>query len=188
MRIALIANGKVDNIIEAESIAALREIFPDFELIEAADASIGDIYDGLKLLPAPSPAVNLAALKADAIAKTYRDVDAVYDAAVGRRTTEYQKAEEDARAYREAGYIGDVSTRISKYAEKNPTGQPQTNQWAADQIIARADAFHEAEDSMRDVRFDCQAAMRAATSAEELATAVAAWNTFVAEMRQTLGL
>jgi hypothetical protein len=141
--------------------------------------------DGVELAPV---VVDLPALKATAIAKTYPDVDAVYKAAVGRRTTEYEKAEDAARAYKAAGYTGEISTRVSKYAEKNSTGVAQTNRWATDQIIARADAFHAAEDSMRDARFDSQADMRAATTQVELDAAVAEWDSFIAATRADLGL
>lgn len=127
-------------------------------------------------------------LKAEAIARTYPDVDAVYDAAIGRRTSEYERAEEAARAYKAAGFTGPVSDYISGHARSNPTGQHQTDEWAAQQIIERADAFRWAELQMRNVRFDRQADMRAATTHDELQTAVAAWDGFISWLRVQLGL
>jgi hypothetical protein len=123
-----------------------------------------------------------------AIAATYTDVDKVYADAVGNRTEEYKDAEADARAYKAAGYAGDVSGYVSDYALHNPTGAAQSNQWAAEQIIARADAFAAAKLSMRSQRFASQAAMRAAGTPEELAAAVAEWDEFIAGVRADLGL
>ena len=131
----------------------------------------------------------LDGLREAAIAKTYPDVDAIYDAAVGRRVTEYARAEEAARAYLAAEVEPDVvSDYITGHAMNNPTGEQQTNEWAARQIIERADAFRWAELQMRNVRFARQADMRAAVSPEELATAVGGWEEFLTWLRSTLDL
>jgi hypothetical protein len=136
-------------------------------------------------------AAEAEALKASidtAVVQCYADVDAVTRAAVGGRTEEYRDAEAAARAFVSAGYEGDVDSDVSSFAEHNPTGQVQTNAWAADQIIARADAFRAAQKAMRAKRFECQACMRAATTQEQLAAAVAAWRAFIAGIRSALGL
>ena len=131
----------------------------------------------------------LDAHKAAAIAKTYPDVDAVYDAAIGRRATEYANAEAAAREYLATEVRPSaVSGYITGHARSNPTGQQQTNEWAAHQIIERADAFRWAELQMRNVRFDRQADMRAATAPDELAAAVREWDGFITWLRSTLGL
>ncbi len=131
----------------------------------------------------------LAGLQAEAIAKTYVDVDAVYDAAVGRRATEYEQAEAAARAYLAAAVEpAVVSEYITGHAQNNPTGQQQTNAWAARQIIERADAFRWAVLQMRSVRFARQTDMRAATTIEELAAAVTEWEEFLTWLRSTLDL
>lgn len=142
--------------------------------------------DGVELLP---PVVHQLQPQIDAaIAKTYQDVDAIYTAAVGNRTDEYQEAEKAARAYVAAGYTGPVSQYVSDFALSNPTGVAQSNAWSADQIIARADAFHAAKLSMRSKRFSSQAGMRAATTMEELNAAVTNWSGFVVSLRAGLGL
>jgi hypothetical protein len=131
----------------------------------------------------------LEQLKAEAVARTYADVDAVYDAAIGRRATEYASAEAAAREYLAAEVKpGAVSGYITGHARSNPTGEQQTNEWAAQQIIERADAFRWAELQMRNVRFDRQADMRAAAAPEELTAAVAEWDGFIFWLRSTLGL
>jgi hypothetical protein len=181
MRAAIVENGVVANIIEVETL----DVLPD--LIDGEGAAIGDAWDGVAFTR-PAPVVDLPALKAAAITKTYADVDGVYKAAIGRRATEYQDAEDAARAFAAAGYMGDVSEYVSDYAAHNVTGEAQTDQWAADQIIARADAFRAAQAAMRTKRFEWQAAMRAASTPDELAAAVAAWNGFIAALRGQLGL
>lgn len=123
-----------------------------------------------------------------AVNQTYRDVDSVYDAAIGKREPEYRDAETAARAYVVAGYAGEVDQDVSDFAINNPTGQVQTNAWAADQIIARADAFRTAQKAMRSMRFASQAEMRAAETVEQLAVAATVWDGFIASTRTQLGL
>lgn len=131
----------------------------------------------------------LAEIQTDAVNQTYKDVDYVYGVAVGNRATIYKIAESDARAYKAAGYTGPVSESIAGYARKNvATLVPQSNQWAADQIIARADAFQYAEMLMRNTMFASQVDMRLATTSAQLITAVTAWNGFISGVLAQLGL
>lgn len=130
----------------------------------------------------------LASLQAKSINKPYADIDAVVRDAVGNRTEEYKAAEADARAYRAAGYAGAVPPSVDCFAQHNPTGIVQTGQWAADDIIMRADAFAVAKLAMRQMRFSSQSAMRSATTSAELDAAVAGWTSFIAQIRAQLGL
>jgi hypothetical protein len=130
----------------------------------------------------------LSTMQADAIARCYVDVDAVYEAAIGRRQTEYIKAEAEARAYAAAGYGGDCGSYVTGFADHNPTGIAQSNQWSAMQIIGRADAFAAAELAMRNTRFVSQAAMRSATNPTELSAAISGWSAFIAVIRSQLGI
>lgn len=125
----------------------------------------------------------------NAIDQTYPDVDAIYQRAIGMRATEYADAEEAARAY----LVADpkptvVSGYITGHALSNPTGLVQSEAWAAQQIIERADAFRWAQLQMRNVRFNHQGIMRAAMSVLELEAAVDSWNDFLVWMRSMLGL
>lgn len=145
--------------------------------------------DGVELLPPPEPLpIDLEALKAASIEKTYADVDAVIVAAVGSRAEEYKEAEAAARAFLQGGDEADVDVSVSSYALYNPTGQVQTNTWAAEQIIQRADAFRGAQKMMRAERFARQAKMRGAETPEELAAVVEGWEAFIAGVRSALGL
>lgn len=179
------ANGVITNTIVADSL----DVFPG--LIDAElGGTIGDTYDPVAgtFTPPAGPAYDLPAAIAAAIAKTYLDVDAVYDDAIGRRGTEYAEAEADARTFIAPGYTGVASAYVSDFALNNPTGVQQTDTWAANQIIARADAFRNAQLSMRSTRFARQKDMRAATTEAGLATAVGAWDGYIATLRVQLGL
>lgn len=111
------------------------------------------------------------------------EVDAIYAFAVGNRTTEYQKAEAQARAYRAAGYGGETPNAVASWAKA--TGK--STQWAADDIIATADAWHTAEDTIRDVRLACKEAARNSKTEIELAAVRSQWSAFVTRMRAQLG-
>lgn len=132
---------------------------------------------------------HLGELQGAAIARTYSDVDGVYQAAVGSREPEYTEAAAIARAYLAADVKpAPASEYITGHALNNPTGQVQSEAWAAQQIVERADAFNWAKLQMRNVRFARQADMRAATTPDELAVAVSAWDDFITWLRATLGL
>lgn len=130
----------------------------------------------------------LADIKAAATAKTFADVDAVIWDAVGNRTREYELAEQAARAFAAAGYQGEVSRLVTAYALNNPTMQEQSNEWAAQNIIARASAFDWATEEMRDKRMYYGVRMQSAATHTELAAAVSGWDDFIAGLRAQLGL
>ncbi len=131
---------------------------------------------------------DLSGLLAQALAQTYLDVDLVHRDAVGSRATEYQEAEAAARAVLAPGFEGSADDYVRGFALHNPTGIVQTDQWAAEQIVARADAFRWAQKSMRTLRFQRQAEMRAAATAEDLLAVKAQWSGFITTVRAQLGL
>jgi len=131
----------------------------------------------------------LAERVASCVAQTYLDVDAVYETAIGNRTAEYTSAEEAAIAFLAADPKPIIaSDYITGHALNNPTGQVQSEAWAAQQIIERADAFRWAALQMRNVRFAHQSSMREAATHEELDATVASWNEFITWLRGVLGL
>lgn len=152
----------------------------------------GNTYTGLVWLDAvqlkPTEAEVTAEMwrltKAAAVAQTYSDVDAIYSAAVGNRESEYIQAEQDARAFKATGYTGIPSAYISGWA----TVKGFSNQVAADAIIAKADALHTAKLALRNARFISQAEMQAATTQQQLDTAVNTWNTTLININTSLGL
>lgn len=172
----IIENGIVINRTQAES--PLEENW-----VESDRAQIGWTYvDGVF---AP-PAVNVPTV-AEQVPVILRqidgDVDAIYAAAVGNRATEYQKSEEQARSYRAADYAGDGPKAVTAWA--NATGN--SARWAADDIIATADAWHTAEDTIRDVRLMCKQRARNAQTEEALEAVRIQWAAFLAQIRAQLG-
>jgi hypothetical protein len=131
---------------------------------------------------------SLEALVNSGVAKCYTDIDAIYEAAIGKRQAEYVDAEADARAFAMAGFEGETTQNVSSFAICNPTGQVQSNQWAAEMIIARADAFKAAQVSMRAERFATQAAMRACVTPAQLDHVAYLWDEFISNIRARLGL
>jgi hypothetical protein len=121
-----------------------------------------------------------------AVQQCYVDTDAITINAVGARIEEYRQAEADARAFAAAGYEGETTSGVSSYALYNPTGEVQSNQWAADKIIANADAYRQAQEQMRAKRFEYQARMRGAMSLTNLADICEGWNLFIAGIRSAL--
>jgi hypothetical protein len=130
----------------------------------------------------------LASRRVDALAKCYIDIDAVVKAAVGERAEEYKDALAEAQAFADSGYAEPAPESVVKFAQKNPTMQVQTNAWAAQQVIGRAEALADARRRMRDQRFDSQYDMRAAATGADLDAAVATWAAFIASIRSQLGL
>lgn len=161
-----------------DGITACRENAGMFEsrLISAIPAE-----ELTNALPADIP--ELVQARDHAIAKTYSDVDYIYNLAIGNRAEEYKQAEAAALAYQAAGYTGAVSEYISSWATSN---SPMTNAQSADAIISRASALRSAMVAMRTQRFVSQAAMRAATTNAQLTSALSTWNTFIATTKAAL--
>lgn len=130
----------------------------------------------------------LASLLVEALARCYTDIDAVVFDAVGNRGEEYKEAEVEARAFIDSGCAEPAPQSVQTFAKKNPTMQVRSNEWAARQVIGRADALAAAKRDMRDQRFISQYDMRAATTVDELNLAVKAWSDFIASTRAALGL
>lgn len=159
---------------------------PPAPYIAKTETEVLYLIDGVEEWVETAP---ISDLRDKAIARTYADVDAIYEVAIGRRMTEYARAEEAARTYvATEPKPSVVSDYITGHAINNPTGLVQTNEWAAQQIIERADSFRWAELQMRNVRFARQADMRAATTAAGIAAAEASWKDFVVWLRQVLGV
>lgn len=133
-------------------------------------------------------AVPLESRVESAFKVTYADIDKIYADCVGNRTEEYKDSENDARAFAAAGYEGPVTINVSSFAKRNPTGQIQSNEWAAKQIIAQADAYATAKVAMREQRFDTQADLREASTLADLDQIMHHWDEFIQGMRKSLKL
>lgn len=119
------------------------------------------------------------------IVKIDVDVDAIYAAAIGNRTTEYTEAEVEALAYKEAGYTGVVPDSVTSWA--NPKKWTPTQ--AADDILSKATQWRSAAKAIRASRLNQKELAREAFDSLDVngfETAVAQWNGFVVYIRGIL--
>jgi hypothetical protein len=147
--------------------------------------------------PAPTRDALAAALRIDA------EADAIRNAVLGGRTTEYQDAYADALAFKAAGYASDpVPTGVKTwYDAKTSVGAGWTAQQCADDIIATGASWKAAQDAIRAARLlrklQIVAAGEQIVSATTLAdltaavanfdAALAGWNAFVVAIKTELG-
>lgn len=130
------------------------------------------------------PTPSLAAYQKSARSRIDSDVDAVYFAVIGDRTTEYQQANNDATAFKNAGYLGTVPASVQCWA----TAKGWTAQQAADDILTTASNWLGAQQSMRANRLARKQDVTASTTLAGVDAAVSAWSTYIAGMRANLGL
>lgn len=134
--------------------------------------------------PLPAPVPTLADNIAAARKKIDADVDRVYADVIGDRTTEYQTANDDAKAFKNAGYVGTAPASVQCWA----TVKGWTAQQACDDILATAANWLNAQQSMRASRLQKKQDVTAATTNAEVDTVLSAWSTYIAGMRSQLGL
>lgn len=120
-------------------------------------------------------------MKSRLIKKIDTDADAIYQAVQGSRGSEYALAEADAVAFKAAGYTGSVPASVHAWA----AAKSQTDQWAADDILATATAWRSAMSAIRTNRLACKEAAR---SAVDVSAVAIQWSGFVVAIRGQLGL
>lgn len=138
----------------------------------------------LPLTPCPVQVPTVAVLIKAAISRIDGDTDSLIRDVIGHRGNEYKLADEQARAFKSAGYIGTVPGSVQSWT----TAKGWTATQAADDIIAVADNWLSAQASIRSNRLSCKEDARKATTAAGVDTALAAWATFVAQIRTSLGV
>ena len=125
-----------------------------------------------------------ATAKAAFIAQVDGDVDAIYAAVVGNRSDEYNAANDDAQAYKTAGYTGAVPATVQSWA----TAKGWTATQATDDILAAAVRLTTLRNTIRSARLLRKEQARAAADPAALATVSATWAATVAAIRTSAGL
>jgi len=138
----------------------------------------------LETLTTEQSAANLLTLKQQSVKQIDNDADEIYRAALGDRSTEYAQAEADALAFKAAGYTGDVPASVAAWAQA--TGK--SAQWAADDTLATATTWRNAQAAIRQNRLMRKEAVRQATTADEVRGVLAQWAGFRIFIREALGL
>lgn len=164
--------------------ASIREPMPVGALRGAlqADGTVLWYMPGDTLPADPQP--SLAGLAATLMAKIDADVDAVYATVIGQRAVEYQEAEADAQAYKDAGYTGTVPPSVASWV----TASGMTATAAANDILATAAAWRTAALNMRAARLGHKAQARSATTQQGLDGVAASWRATINAIRAALGL
>ena len=114
------------------------------------------------------------------------EVDALCDAArlkvVGDpvRMKEYETAEAQATAYKNAGYTGDVPQYVLSWQQAK-SADNWTAQMAADDILAAAARWEGALAQLRDMRLKTKENIRRATTKADIDTLVANFKTSLAQ-------
>ena len=135
-------------------------------------------------LPADVLAQRLASGIAALLPRIDSEADAIYARVLGNRATEYAQAEAEAGAFRDAGYVGDVPHTIADWAAI----KQKSSAWAADDILATAAAWRNAQMAIRGKRLACKEQARCATMQAELNAAGASWDQFCNSITAQLGL
>lgn len=118
------------------------------------------------------------------VRKIDADVDGIYADAIGNRQPEYDQANADATAFKNAGYVGTVPAGVKSWADA--TGW--TAQVAADDILAAAAKLTTARDAIRAKRLLLKQSAKGATSVAALTAVGAQWDGFVAYIRGQLNV
>lgn len=139
---------------------------------------------GARPTPETIAAAELPAAKTPLLAKIDADVDAVYATVIGQRAVEYQEAEEDAQAFKTAGYTGTVPPSVASWVAASGLSA----QAAADNILATAAAWRGAAQSLRAARLGHKAQAGAAASLAALEAVEASWRGTLNAIRAALGL
>lgn len=129
-------------------------------------------------------AANLLALQSRSVVQIDREVDAIYQAALGNRGPEYTDAEMAAQAYADAGYTGTVPADVQSWA----TAKGWTATQAANDILAAAADLRNAKSAIRAARLLRKEQVRAAADGAAVATAMAQWAAFVTAIKAQLGV
>ena len=135
-------------------------------------------------LPAEDLTARLAEMRQALLIKIDKDVDTIYDAAIGSRGMEYALASEQAYAFKAINYQGEVPSSVASWAAAKNWNAKQ----AADDIILAAERWGRARDALREKRLAHKEEARAATSIDALSLVEPSWNTFVVSIRIRLGI
>lgn len=130
------------------------------------------------------PAVpSFADIQAGALKGIDADVDAIYSALIGNRQAEYDTAEREAQAYKDAGYSGTVPASVQAWE----TAKKWTAKQAADDILAASAAWRAAQADIRANRLARKEDVRNAKDPAAVEAVMTTWAAYVEKTRTALG-
>lgn len=139
--------------------------------------------------PEPAPGSDMASKISEAVLRIDAEADAITRDVVGERLAEYQKAEKEAQAFKDAGYLGTAPPSVKAWQDaKAAAGIAWTAQQAADDILATAAQWQSASNAIRAERLLRKERARAAATVAAVDAELQAWSVFVSNMRNQLGV
>lgn len=153
-------------------------LYDKADAIQVAHVALGPLPDHLTPLVPPeryplwlgaSWGTDLQTARADAARRIDAAVDAATYRVVGSRLAEYQQAETEASAYRDAGYSGEVPASVAAHVEAYGVSAQE----AADTILAMASAWRGAQMQMRVARLTAKQQCASAADIPQLDVLVA---------------
>tara|TARA_R110000868_G_scaffold399397_1_gene673096 strand:+ start:1169 stop:1825 length:657 start_codon:yes stop_codon:yes gene_type:complete len=112
------------------------------------------------------------------------DTDSLIKSVIGERGGEYELAENEATAYKAAGYTGTVPSSVQAWA----TAKGWTATQATDSILTAATGWRTAQAALRAARLLHKEQASVAVDAAELDTIKTQWNDFLAALKTSLGV
>lgn len=186
MKFAHIENGVVTEVVAVDPFQIFGESYASTFIECGDDVKAGYTYENgiLTAPPVKTPAEILAEAKLAFVKSVDTDVDRIYRDALGDRGPEYTLAEQEAKAYKAAGYSGTVPESVQAWAD----AKGQTATWATDDIVTQATQWRSAQSAMRTKRLAEKEAGRAATTLVQLDLVRARWDAFVTYIRGLLSI
>lgn len=172
-----------DCLIPADAVVITREEHAQLLAGQAEGNSIVGGADGRPRLEPPQ-ARTLAQLVANAISLIDHDTDRIYLDTIGARGEEYRQAEADAQKYALANYNGPVPAFVADHQ----AAKGWTAKQAADDILATAGAWRNAQAQIRTNRLQCKELARQAQDEAGVQAALQQWAGFVSAVRGALGI
>lgn len=171
--------------IPADAVEIPAEVHAQLLTDQSQGAIIQPDDNGYPVAVFPPPP-SLDQIKADLCARIDREADAARLKITGDplRVIEYQKAEEEAAAYKAAGYTGTVPPMVLSWAE----AKGWTSQQATDDILAVAAAWRQALYSLRDIRLKGKESTKATITEAAANTAADAASDQITAVLAALGL
>lgn len=175
---------------------AIKRIYPDIKDSEFSlqDNATGDgVYIARWDYKNPQPTElqiasvdmhPLSEFKPELIQKIDDDVDDIYAKVVGNRFAEYQDTAAEAKAFKDASYIGTAGSSIVTWA----TVKGMTTTWATDDILETAAAWKAVQAQLRRMRLTHKEQARVAASYTQLQAIHASWISTLTYIKTSLGI
>lgn len=181
------AKGKLTAVSRYDEMPANGLAAGEYEATEAQfNNPLAWVPSGSKLAPNPNAAsVLLTNAVNSALRQIDVDVDKIYGDIIGNRQAEYDRAEQEAQAYKDAAYPATpVPSSVQGYAD----AKKWTAKAAADDILATASAWRNSQADIRNTRLAKKEAARNAADVPGVETVITAWADYVKQTRTALGI